>query len=85
MAHNISRYFAIPFNSPTYCKTETVVPNSIIAMGDLVAEELQDSNSAASKFLRSLKNPPISLSSSSCVVRWKNLKVPSDEKITQTQ
>ena len=81
MAHNIIRYFAIPFNSPTYCKTESVVPYIIIAMGD----QLQDANSAASKFLRSLKNPPISLSSSSRVVRWKNLKVPSDEKITQTQ
>ena len=54
----ILQFLAIPFNTPTYrMKKGANDENSdrIIAMGDIVAKELQDPNSAASQYLNSLR------------------------------
>ena len=79
----ILTYFAIPFNTPTHSlkkNTKHHNINRIIAMGDIVAEELQDPNSDASQFLNSLRKKSIGSSSSTytCVVRYKPETVPKN-------
>ena len=75
----ILKYFAIPFNTPTYGlkqNTKCYNYNRIIAIGEIVAEELQDPNSEASMFLYSLGKSSTcsSTSSYSYVVRYKPKK-----------
>ena len=73
---NILNSFAVPFQSPTYRqKLFTNLDNSkaILAMGDIIAEELQDSNSEASIFLGCLRNTSRNRNNFlyNCLVRYK--------------
>jgi hypothetical protein len=75
----ILKYFAIPFNTPTYGLKNDYL-NKIIPMGDIVAEELQDPNSATSHFLNSLRKTSICSSSSTYTwsMRYKPGTVPKN-------
>ena len=68
--------FAVPFHPPTYRqKLFTNLDNSkaILAMGDIIAEELQDSNSEASIFLGCLRKTSRNSNNFlyKCLVRYK--------------
>ena len=78
---NILTCLAVPFNPPTYTgeRSENINnSNSILAIGDLIAEELQDSESEASKFIKCLRSTSTNQHSNcpfTCLVRWKPEKI----------
>ena len=50
---------AVPFNTPTYREERSEYlrnSNTILAMGELIAEELQNPESEASTFIKCLRN-----------------------------